>query len=102
MGPRYDTGPAGLAGSALLPLAAARPTTAGPLASLGAGLKLWPAAGFAALLVPGERKSRAWVLAGLFSLLVALALASAAAAGWVRLWAPFSLQGKRGLQLTAV
>jgi hypothetical protein len=98
---RYDIVPAALAGSALLALAAARPATAGALASLGAGLKLWPAAGFAALLVPGERKSRASVLAGLFSLLVALALASAAAAGWSRLWSPFSLQGKRGLQLEA-
>src|SRR5260221_10999409 len=98
---RYDIVPAALAGSALLALAAARPATAGALASLGAGLKLWPAAGFAALLVPGERKSRAWVLAGLLSLLVALALASAAAAGWARLWSPFSLQGKRGLQLEA-
>src|SRR5260221_10079648 len=98
---RYDIVPAALAGSALLALAGAGAATARAPATVGAGLKVWPAAGFAALVVPGERKSRAWVLAGLLSLLVALALASAAAAGWSRLWSPFSLQGKRGLQLEA-
>jgi hypothetical protein len=98
---RYDILPAALAGGALLALAAARPATAGALASLGAGFKIWPAVGFAALLVPGERKSRARVLVGICSVLVALALASAAAAGWSRLWSPFTLQGQRGLQLEA-
>ena len=99
---RYDIVPAALAGSALLALAAARPATAGALASLGAGLKLWPAAGFAALLVPGARKSRARVLVGTFCVLVALALATVAAAGWGRLWSPFALQSQRGLQLEAI
>jgi hypothetical protein len=99
---RYDIVPAALAGSALLALAAARPAAAGALASLGAGFKLWPAAGFAALLVPGERKSRARVLVGIFSVLVALALATVAAAGWPRLWSPFVLQSERGLQLEAI
>jgi hypothetical protein len=98
---RYDILPAVLAGSALLALAAARPATAGVLASLGAGFKIWPALGFAALLVPGEAKSRARLLAGIGITLLALVLASWAAAGWGRLWSPFSLQGKRGLQLEA-
>lgn len=98
---RFDMVPAVLAGAALLALASARPATAGVLASLGAGYKLWPAVGFAALLVPGTGAARARVLAGIGASLAGLALATVMAAGWTRLWSPLALQVERGLQLEA-
>jgi hypothetical protein len=98
---RFDIIPASLIAAALLALHAARPTSAGALAALGCGLKLWPVLGVPALLVPGTWRARGLVLWGLLIGGLVLALATAAAAGADRLWSPLSAQLQRGLQFEA-
>jgi hypothetical protein len=97
---RFDLLPAFLAAAALLAVRRA-PASGGVLASLGAALKLWPAVMLPALLLPGERAARVRVLAGFFASALVLALVTATAAGWARLWSPFAMQGGRGLHLEA-
>ena len=98
---RFDVVPAALVAAALLGLSAGRAASSGALAGLGAGFKLWPAAAFPALLVPLEWRTRLHALAGIACAGLALGVATAAAAGWGRLWSPLISQAQRGLQLEA-
>ena len=98
---RFDSLAGALLGVALLALSASRPAGAGALAALGCGIKLFPAVGLPALLLPGGPRQRLIALAGIALTGIALAAASVAAAGMDRLWSPLAFQGQRGLQVEA-
>lgn len=98
---RFDVVPAALAAAALLALSRARPGTAGTLAAVGAGLKVWPALGLPALLLPDVAGSRQRVLLGFGAVAAVLVVATAVAGGPGRIWSPLALQAERGLQIEA-
>jgi hypothetical protein len=98
---RLDIVPTLLAAAALLASSKARPGTAGGFAALGAGFKLWPAVALPGLLIAGQGRARARVLAGFSICTVVLACVTVAAAGGARLWSPLGMQGERGLQIEA-
>ncbi|HEX6692922.1 MAG TPA: hypothetical protein VF110_17415, partial [Burkholderiales bacterium] len=98
---RYDILPGVLAAAALLALQRGAPAAAGACTALGIGLKVWPALGLPALLVPGSAGSRARLIGGLLGAGAALAAATVAAAGVERLWSPLTVQLNRGLQIEA-
>ena len=97
----FDLVPAVLTGAALLALGASRPGLAGAAASLGAAIKLWPAAVLPALLLPGERRARTSVLRGFLVTAAALIGLTLLAAGALRLVSPLIWQERRGLQIEA-
>jgi hypothetical protein len=96
---RYDILPAVLAAAALLALQRGTPAPAGAWTALGIGLKVWPALGLPALLIPGTARSRTRLLAGLLGVGAVLAAATVAAAGAERLWSPLTVQFGRGVQI---
>jgi hypothetical protein len=101
MASRFDVVPAALCTCALLALFRERPASAGALVSLGAGVKLWPALGLPALLIPGSQADRGRVLVGFAVVAVVLLGATLAAGGEARVWSPLVLQASRGLQIEA-
>ena len=98
---RFDTLAAALSALGLLSLSAARPGAAGVAAAFGCGIKLFPAVGLPALLVPGPMRARVAALLGAAIAGLALAGASVAVGGVARLWSPFSFQAGRGLHVEA-
>jgi hypothetical protein len=65
-------------------------------------VKLWPAIGLAAFLVPASADSRTRIAGAFAACGAVLAVATAAAAGLPRLWSPFTFQAWRGLQVEAL
>ncbi|HEX9395729.1 MAG TPA: glycosyltransferase 87 family protein [Burkholderiales bacterium] len=98
---RFDTLAAALSALALLSLGAARPGAAGVAAAFGCGIKLFPAVGLPALLIPGGLRARVAAVLGAAITGTALAAVSAAAGGVERLWSPFAFQAGRGLHVEA-
>jgi hypothetical protein len=98
----FDLSPAVLTGVALLSLTAARPGIAGALVSLAASIKLWPAAALPGLLLAGGRRERTVLLRAALLTGVALAAATIAVAGPLRLVSPMIWQERRGLQIEAI
>ena len=98
---RLDSLAGELAAVALLALSVSRPAGAGALLALGCGIKLFPALGLPALLLPGERRQRLIAIGGFAVTGIVLVAATLAAGGIERLWSPLAFQSQRGLQVEA-
>ncbi|CAN5163461.1 glycosyltransferase family 87 protein [soil metagenome] len=96
---RFDLLPGVLCGLAVL-LLARRPGAASVLASVAAGIKLWPVLLLPALL--GVRAARRRVLVGAALTGSLLVVVSLLLAGWERLFSPLGYQVARGLQVESV
>lgn len=96
---RFDLLPGILCGWAVL-LLARRPATAGVLAAVATGVKLWPALLLPALL--GVARDRRRVTGGMLGTGLVLAVGSLLLAGWARLFSPLLYQSDRGLQVESV
>ena len=98
---RLDSLAGELAALALLALSASRPARAGTLIALGCGIKLFPAVGLPALLLPGDWRQRLVAIGGIAVTGIVLVAATVAAGGLERLWSPLAFQAQRGLQVEA-
>jgi hypothetical protein len=98
---RLDSLAGELAALALLALSASRPAGAGTLIALGCGIKLFPAVGLPALLLPGDWRQRLVAIGGIAVTGIVLVAATVAAGGLERLWSPLAFQAQRGLQVEA-
>jgi hypothetical protein len=97
-----DVVPAVATAAALLAVSRTRHTLAGSLLSFAGALKLWPIAGLPALALPGTGRQQRRMLAGFFTIGLAMVCATLAAGGLERLWSPFDWQQRRGLHIEAV
>jgi len=98
---RLDSLAGELAALALLALSVSRPAGAGALLALGCGIKLFPAVGLPALLLPGGGRQRLVAIGGFAVTGIVLVAATLAAGGIERLWSPLAFQAQRGLQVEA-
>ncbi len=98
---RFDLVTAVLCGLALLALERRDDLRAGLLTGVGAGIKLWPALLWPALL-GGDRRSRIRTTIGFGAAGVVLAGLALWYAGWSRLLSPLEYQSARGLQIESL
>jgi hypothetical protein len=97
-----DLVPAVATAAALLAVSRARHTLAGALLGVAAALKLWPLAGLPALALHGTGRQRRWTVVAFALTVLAMVLATLAAAGAQRLGSPLVWQQARGLQVEAL